>query len=184
MKLMQTLFIETKFKYRSEYCSHFLQLFEKASKRIVNYTIYQEFFFRAKNRFTNFLFFFYKKNHTVEKIVKNTMVGIFHCFLSQYEISFQIKPVSITSGWSSILHLTARSNNRYMGDRIPAVFFYPGTTQLHVCSAIGNNRNYCFTTRQALPRNRFTKVNIRQIYDKTKRVFVFAVLINGKQVSI
>lgn len=68
MKLMQTLFIETKFKYRSEYFSHFLQLFEKASKRIVNYTIYQEIFFRAKNRFTNFLFFFYKKTIQLKKL--------------------------------------------------------------------------------------------------------------------
>lgn len=121
-------------------------------------------------------------NNLVENIVKNTLVRTFYCFQNQFEISFQIKPTSITTGISSILHLTARSDNHYMGDRVPAVFFYPGTTRLEVCTAIGGNRNYCFTTQRALPMNQFTMVDIRQIKDKLNGAFLFTISINGTQV--
>jgi uncharacterized protein (DUF427 family) len=53
-----------------------------------------------------------------------------------YTISFNLQPNSFgarNEAWSNIIHFTATGNNccEY-GDRVPAVWFYPGSLQLHI----------------------------------------------------
>lgn len=52
----------------------------------------------------------------------------------EYEIGFDITPGEINAAWTSIVHFAATDDNNYAeyGNRMPAVFFYPGTHRLHI----------------------------------------------------
>jgi hypothetical protein len=60
-----------------------------------------------------------------------------------YEVAFTIVPGPETrDGWASIVHLTATGGNCCdYGDRIPAVWFHPGTRRLHVRDGHGSDGN-------------------------------------------
>ena len=61
-----------------------------------------------------------------------------------YTISFDLNPNGeIVDPWSSIVHFSATGNNccEY-GDRVPAVWFYPGSRRLHIIDgqpSVGND---------------------------------------------
>jgi len=95
-------------------------------------------------------------------------------------LSFQIKPISTRRGWSNIIHATAHNRNMHKyGDRIPGVWFLSNTNRMHICSAVNGNKNYCFNTRQNLPKNKFSTVVIRQIQRKDGK-FVYQIFLNSK----
>ena len=50
-----------------------------------------------------------------------------------FTLGMKITPTGIEGGWGNIIHVSATGNNccEY-GDRIPAIWFYPGTLQLHI----------------------------------------------------
>jgi hypothetical protein len=80
-----------------------------------------------------------------------------------YEIGFTVIPHATTSVWSSILHVDAVAQDYTVyGSRIPAVFFYPGTSRLQIVDG-GDATNlfnaYC-DTAPALPLNVPTAVRI------------------------
>ena len=50
-----------------------------------------------------------------------------------YRLSLDINPLGVVEDWGSIVHFTYTGDNCCnFGDRAPALFFWPGTTQLHV----------------------------------------------------
>jgi hypothetical protein len=61
-----------------------------------------------------------------------------------YTISFELTPDNtINEAWTSILHFTATGSNccEY-GDRVPAVYFYPGLRRFHIIDgqpSVGND---------------------------------------------
>ena len=60
-----------------------------------------------------------------------------------YTISFSLQPTGeINEAWSNIIHFTATGNNccEY-GDRVPAVWFYPGSLRLHIIDGQPSNGN-------------------------------------------
>ena len=79
-----------------------------------------------------------------------------------WRVVFHIQPFDIVHGWGSVLHATIGGNIGKYGDRIPGVWFLPGKTQLHICSAVNGNKNYCKNTKP-LPLNKFSTVVIQQI---------------------
>jgi hypothetical protein len=53
--------------------------------------------------------------------------------LQNYMLSFKIKPLQKVNGWSNVFHFTANNqNNGPPGSRIPAIWFFSGTTRMHV----------------------------------------------------
>jgi hypothetical protein len=56
-----------------------------------------------------------------------------------YQVSFDITPGNtVVTDWSSIVHFSATGGNCCdYGDRVPAVYFYPGKRQLHVIDGHG-----------------------------------------------
>jgi len=50
-----------------------------------------------------------------------------------YTVGFTVTPRGIVGGWGNIIHVSATGNNccNY-GDRVPAVWFYPGNLRLHI----------------------------------------------------
>ena len=56
---------------------------------------------------------------------------------SDYELQFTIRPGAKKGGYTNILHSTMSNRNCCgAGDRIPGIWFYPGSHRLHIRSAI------------------------------------------------
>merc|ERR1712054_576534 len=76
---------------------------------------------------------------------------------SEFTLKFQIKPMSKQGGWRSIVHF-AEGNGRL---RIPAIWFYSGTTRLHVRMARPGHNNDGCDPGQQLPLRRWTRVKVQ-----------------------
>ena len=98
----------------------------------------------------------------------------------QWKVSIDIKPNGRVNGWSNILQGTIGGSNWRLGDRIPLIHFRSRSTRLHICCAIGKNKNHCFNSKP-IPLNKFTKVVIRQFQEREKDgKYVYRINIGGK----
>ena len=68
----------------------------------------------------------------------------------------------IVNGWANIFTVTKGGNNGSFGDRMPGMWFRPGTRRLHICTALGSIPNYCVDDTRDLPAYVFTNINIKQ----------------------
>lgn len=84
--------------------------------------------------------------------------------------------------WSSILHATTGGDNAVYGDRTPGIWFRPGSTRLHICSAVNGKENYCYDSRP-LPMKRYSKVEVIQFQVGKSNKYLFRIRINGKLVK-
>lgn len=87
-------------------------------------------------------------------------------FTGVYSYMFWVKPLSVRGGWSNLFHKGQDNVNRN-----PAIWFYPGTTQLHVRSGTNpwpdwenGGNNGCDITN-ALPMSQWTHVAL--VHDGT-----------------
>ena len=62
---------------------------------------------------------------------------------------------------------------------IPAVWFNPSSTRLHICTAL-NGRNLCYDS-QTLPLHKYTKVEIAQVQMHGTEYF-YVILVGGQRV--
>ena len=99
-----------------------------------------------------------------------------------WKVSFDLNPYAVVGGFSSILHGTIDTNLGKNGDRIPAIWFWPGTTKMHMCSAISGNANYCFNTLTGLKLNETSNIVVQQVLDPKDGKYHYKIFINGKQV--
>lgn len=95
-----------------------------------------------------------------------------------YDLSFEIRPLGIVSGWSNIIHATIGNNIGKYGDRTPAVFFLSRTTRLHICSAVNGNVNYCWNS-SPLPLLRYSRIRITQ-QEKGNKLY-YMIFINKRR---
>ena len=76
---------------------------------------------------------------------------------------------AMISGHASILHLTTGGDGDgdpiIHGERIPAVWFTPGTTKLFISTSLNNNDDYIILPPDSLPLNQYTEVEIYQKLD-------------------
>ena len=110
-------------------------------------------------------------------LVKNRIFSQLPRVGKQWYLSFDVKPTGTIRSSSNIVHATIGKDSERFGDRIPAVWFRPGRTELSICSAVNDQKNYCWTSR-ALPLNKFTNVRIRQVWNPTLHVYEFIVELN------
>ena len=82
------------------------------------------------------------------------------------------------SGWANIIHVTKGGNHGTIGDRMPAIWFRPGTRRLHICTALGTNPNYCVDGTSDIPASVFTNINIQQNRLSTGS-YQYTIRING-----
>ncbi|XP_066927260.1 uncharacterized protein [Clytia hemisphaerica] len=100
-----------------------------------------------------------------------------------WRVSVQIRPLRVINGFSSILHASVGGNKKNYGDRVPAIFFRPRSTRLHICSAVSGNANYCFDTLP-IRRNRYTNVVIQQVQKPNYgNLYFYQVFINGRKIK-
>ena len=78
-----------------------------------------------------------------------------------YRLSFDINTRSVIAAWGSIIHFTYSGGDCCsFGDRGPALYFNPGTTQLHVSIGDSINGNWYLENTYALPLNTNTTVTL------------------------
>merc|ERR1719420_2678957 len=83
-----------------------------------------------------------------------------------YAVEFDIKPTAAAGGWANIIHFTTDSNCCAYGQRIPGVWFYGGTTRLHIRDGRGSNGNDGCDPAEQLPLNEVTNVRMVMTADK------------------
>lgn len=116
---------------------------------------------------------------TVYQLTKNNLVRTYPFYYNQFDVSFDIRPTGTLTSMGSIIHLTRGQGLSRYGDRVPGIWFFSRSRRLHICSAINNNKNYCYTDRTNLPSTRFSKVRIFQ-KRTSKGQFIFAIVINSR----
>ena len=95
--------------------------------------------------------------------LQNNLIRTFPFYFNEYEVSLDIMPTSgKVSDWASIFHVTKGGNHGNIGDRMPAMWFLPGTRRLHICTALGTNPNYCVDGTSDIPAHVYTNINIQQ----------------------
>merc|ERR1712127_876999 len=96
---------------------------------------------------------------------KGTKVGTVD-LPTDFSVSFGLTPTKKINGWANIIHFSATGGNCCSyGDRIPAIWFYSGSTRFHMIDGhakVGNDE--CPITDQ-LPLNKWTSVKIEMLPD-------------------
>jgi len=82
-----------------------------------------------------------------------------------YVLNFTVTPLATVSGWSNILHYSATQSD---SSRIPAIWFVPGATNLHVRFSTTTNANDGFNSNVALPLSAATRVSVKVNGTKTE----------------
>ena len=87
-----------------------------------------------------------------------------------YYVKFDLKPSGTVIGWhASILHLTIGGDGDgdpiTHGERIPGVWFIPGSTKLFISTSLNNTDDYIIQPPNSLPLNQYTEVEIYQKLD-------------------
>ena len=101
---------------------------------------------------------------------KNTLITTLQQITPSYYVKFDVKPFgTMISLHGSILHLTTGGNGHgdpiIHGERIPAVWFTPGTTKLLIATSLNNTDDYSTLPPNILPLNQYTEVEIYQKLD-------------------
>ena len=110
------------------------------------------------------------------------MIKTFPVLNRGYKLSFQIRPIQIVYGYSSIIHATIGGNVARRGDRTPAIFFNPKSFRLHICSTVGTNKNFCYNS-PSLHRYKYANIVVQQVQKASfGNLFYFQIIINGRKV--
>jgi len=92
---------------------------------------------------------------------RNTLISRSMTTHSEYDLTFDIKPLAKVSGWANILHFTKRNANYGRADdRNPAIWFYSNSYRLHVRQGRKGHVNDGCDPRQQLTHNRWTRVKV------------------------
>lgn len=97
-----------------------------------------------------------------------------------YILSFDIKPLAKTHGWSNIIHVTNRDNVGQYGDRTPAIFLFGSPTKwlLIIYSAI-NGKTPGWRYSLELPLKKFSNIRVEQ--QPSQGQAYYRIFINGQQ---
>merc|ERR1719486_1358699 len=78
-----------------------------------------------------------------------------------FKLEFSIKPHGKVHGWNNVLHFSAGTGSN--GSRIPAIWFYSGTTRMHVRMGRHHNGNDGCDPGRQLPLHTWTRVTVELV---------------------
>ena len=78
-----------------------------------------------------------------------------------YAVQFDINPSAAAGGWANIIHFTIGGNCCGYGQRIPGVWFYGGSTRLHIRDGHAGDGNAGCDPEEQLPLNEVTNVRMQ-----------------------
>lgn len=88
------------------------------------------------------------------------LVGTVNIPTGNYTMKFTITPKGLVSNWSNLIHVTNGGDCCTPGNRSPGVWFWPGTTELHIRHGDPSDGNWGLSKSYALPINVATPVSI------------------------
>ena len=94
-------------------------------------------------------------------------------------MSLDIKPTGLVGTHGNIFHIGNGPDRGSYGDRIPAIWFLPGTTKLHITSAVNGLNNYRPDDTDPIPMNEWTLVEISQLR-QTDGSYQYTIKINDQ----
>jgi len=103
---------------------------------------------------------------------KNTVLKHITTF-SEYTYTMDIKPSGKRGGWTNLIHFMKKISN---GSRIPGVWFYSGTTRMHVRQGRPGNGNDGCDPLEQLKMNHWSSIKVTQAKGKLK-VFINGALV-------
>ena len=77
-----------------------------------------------------------------------------------FSVGFDFTPTAAAGGWANIIHFTIGGNCCGYGQRIPGVWFYGGTTRLHIRDGSQANGNHGCDPEEQIPIGETTSVRI------------------------
>lgn len=86
--------------------------------------------------------------------------------LQDYTLQFDIYPQGTVSGWNNIMHMTGSGSNccnvasNGLADRTPGIWFYTGSTRMHIRQAHSTNGNAGCDPTTSLTQNAWTTVRV------------------------
>ena len=111
---------------------------------------------------------------------KNNLITKIPSWGKSWKVCFDLKLTGVIRNWGSIVHFTQGGDMSTYGDRIPAVWTYPGNTRLHFTASVNNIVNKQYNSA-AVPLNRYVKVRIEQRY-VSPNVYRYTVFLRGKKI--
>jgi hypothetical protein len=95
--------------------------------------------------------------------VQNTILMKKFAMTQDYEIEFDITPTAAPSStWQNILHFSSNNTDTGgLGSRSPAIWFVPGTLNLHVRVGDSTNFNFGFDSQAGCTQGNQSHVNLR-----------------------
>lgn len=99
-------------------------------------------------------------------------------------VAFYIKPIGLIVKWAIILHFRSVESVDFKshGGSIPAIFFEPNTTKLHIASSVNDKGSFVTRTAKELPLNVWTRVIVMQNKNEAGK-YMFRVFVNAKQIQ-
>ena len=96
-------------------------------------------------------------------VSRNNLLKVIPVVHKDWSLSVEINPSGIIGDWASIIRVGPGVVDFVAyGDRAPAIFFYPGTTRLHVTNSVNGLINYSNDPPTHLPINKWTKLDVGQ----------------------
>ena len=141
------------------------------------YTSYCMFVYYILNRF------FIPVRLPANRLVsyRNKRLATIYHWPKTWRVSLKIKPQGDRiPNLSNILHFTTGGNCCSNGQRIPALWFQPGTFSLRVASSINGNGDRSYDMTGELPMNKFTHVVIEQV-GRVGGPHYFRFIVNGAE---
>ena len=94
----------------------------------------------------------------------------------EYSVAFSVMPFKFIARWASVIHFTTGDNRRVLGSRIPAVWFSKWILNLHICSSVNRQHNYC---NDFLPIQLEKWINVNITQRRTKSAYKYEIFINN-----
>ena len=108
---------------------------------------------------------------------KGKKLGVIPTLTREWSVSMEIKPTGESDTETNIFR-QQQGQNEDTAD-LPSISFAKKSTKIIVCFAIGDNNKECYTSKDGLPKDKFTAVVVKQVMDEKK--YVFSVSIDGKE---
>jgi len=107
--------------------------------------------------------FYFQGPQKITRSEENEHVKIIASPPTDYVLRFVIRPLGIVSDWVNIIHFTTGGKGYGYGTRVPAVWFSPGSTQLHATPGSNSNGNEWQNTVENLALNVDHEVEIKVV---------------------
>ena len=115
-------------------------------------------------------------------VKRNVIYQTLPKYYANYNVSLDVNPRGKVNGWANILHVTKGGDYGSLGNRMPGIWFHPGSLKLHICTSIDNDYGYCVNPRSDLPIGTSTSIQTVQNCDQAKKECVYRLFINGSQI--